>query len=99
MKIKKEIIIEIEQVRVICQRTKRALAWCGECSAESDFVNTSEAAALIDHTLDQIAEFASTGVIHVGVTPAGTFLICLNSLRRIGENFTDVSPLQPIKKP
>ncbi|MEP6924363.1 MAG: hypothetical protein ABI954_07845 [Pyrinomonadaceae bacterium] len=97
MKIKKEIVIEIEHVRVICQRTKRSLTWCRECDAESDFVTTNEAAALIDQTLDQIADLVSTGVIHVGITPARNFLVCLNSLLSIGVNSTDVSPFPQIK--
>lgn len=42
---KKEIVIEIDHVRVICQRTKRSVAWCEECAAETEFVTPAKAAA------------------------------------------------------
>jgi hypothetical protein len=94
MKTKKEIVIEIERVRVICQRTGRSVAWCEECEAEREFATPTEASALIGQTLEQIAELVTTGVLHVGFTHTSKFLVCLDSLFQIGGNSADFNLLQ-----
>ena len=78
----------MEQVRSICQMTKRSFSRCEECDEETGFATAAEAAALTGQRLDQIAELVAKGALHLGLTPPGTFLVCLNSLLlQSGGNF------------
>jgi hypothetical protein len=87
MKTKKELVIEIEQVRVICQRSKYNSSWCDECEAKRELATPAQAAALTGQTLDQIAELVITGALHISFTQTSKVLVCLDSLFRIGGNF------------
>lgn len=94
----KEITIEIEHVRIVCQRTRRYDAWCAGCEKNGEFITPLEAAALSGQTLDRISELISIGVIHDLITPAQTFLVCLDSLLRMGESLPEIKIIQPINK-
>lgn len=78
---KKEIIIEVEQVRVTCRRKNRYSGWCAVCQAEVEFLTVFEAAFILNLSLHAIA-----GVFHEYVMTDGTLLICLNSLLHGGED-------------
>lgn len=97
MGIEKEIVIEIERVRVVCQKSKRRDAWCDGCGDNSEFISPFEAATLTGQSLEQIAELASLEKIHNLMTPAQTFLVCLNSLLRTFESSSDTKIIQLIK--
>lgn len=81
----KEIIIEIERVRVIRHRTSCFETWCHDCAAESQFVTLTEAAILTETGVQKIFQCADVGALHTTTTADGTRLVCLNSL--LGTSF------------
>ncbi len=46
MKRQKEIVIEVERVRVVSRRTHSYQGWCTECRDEVEFITEQEAAAI-----------------------------------------------------
>lgn len=82
----RETIIEIERVRVVCQRTRQIINDCPECRAETDFVTVGEAARIIQTDAQTISRLTETGVLHRLLTTSGDIYICLASIERFGEN-------------
>jgi hypothetical protein len=76
----KEIIIEIERVRVVQKRSPRYKAYCLECREETEFMTMTEAAAISETSIQKIFQCTEVGTLHTTVAPNGTVLVCLNSL-------------------
>ena len=76
----KEMIIEIERVRVVCQRTPQTVSRCRECLTETSFVTVAEAAQIIEADAPTIFRLAETGVLHSLSAANGEIGVCLASL-------------------
>lgn len=90
MKRQKEIVIEIERVRVVSCRTHSYQGWCTECRDEVEFITEPEAAAIADKSVDDIHTSVERVELHAGSLPDGTRLVCLNSLLCGEKGFANV---------
>ena len=82
----KEMIIEIERVRVVCRRTMQIINRCPECRAETDFVTTTEAARIIQTNVQTIFRLTEAGILHWLPATNGEIYVCLASLETFEEN-------------
>lgn len=82
---KKEIIIEVERVRVTCKRTNRYGGWCQICRGQVEFLTALEAAVFLNVQLQTIARNLAAGAFHEHLLPDGTLLVCLNSILHDGQ--------------
>jgi hypothetical protein len=77
---KRGIFLEVERVKQINRFPPVYVTKCAGCSnCEVDLVSFQEAAKIAGTNLEGIIYLASTGVLHLALTP-DAFLICLNSL-------------------
>lgn len=83
---KREIIIEVERVRVIYNRRNRCLKWCAFCRSEVSILTTEEALAISGMNAETLRGFVAEGRIHLYQTreDESAAAICLNSLLNIG---------------
>jgi hypothetical protein len=81
---KREIIIEVERVRVIYNRRNRCLKWCAFCRAEVGILTMEEAMKIAGINPETICGFIAQGRIHLYQTQEDESAICLNSLLNIG---------------
>ncbi|MDQ3799024.1 MAG: hypothetical protein M3384_06205, partial [Acidobacteriota bacterium] len=78
---KREIIIEIERVRVIYNRRSRRLKWCAFCRAEVVILTMEEALGIAGIDAETMSEFIGEGEIHLYRAPEDeSAAVCLNSL-------------------
>ena len=80
MKKAREIVIEIERTRVVACRLRSVSVFCAECSANSEFVEPAEAAALCETTAEKIFALKDIGALHSIIADDGLPLVCLGSL-------------------
>lgn len=80
---KREIIIEVERVRVIYNRRNRCLKWCAFCRSEVDILTLEEAMKIARMDLETIRDFIGQGSLHLYQTREDKPQICLNSLLNI----------------
>ena len=80
------MIIEIERVRVVCQRTMQVINRCRECRAETDFVTTGEAARISQTNVQAIFRLTEAGILHSLPATNGELYVCLASLEAFEEN-------------
>lgn len=62
---KREIVIEVEQVRLVRKRTSSQLRYCVECHRHTDFVSLRRAAELFERDKDEMALFIRTNACHI----------------------------------
>lgn len=84
---KREIIIEVERVRVIYNRRNRCLKWCAFCQTEVSILTLEEALEIAGVNPETLCEFISQGRIHLYQMREDESGICLNSLLNIGSKF------------
>lgn len=83
---KREIIIEVERVRVIYNRRNRCLKWCAFCRSSVEILTLEEATEIAGISRETIHDFIGQGRIHLYQTPEGKSTVCLNSLLNIGNH-------------
>jgi hypothetical protein len=83
---KREIIIEVERVRVIYNRKNRCLKWCAFCRAEVEILTLEEALEIAGSNLEEICHFIAQGRIHLYQMREDKSAVCLNSLLNIGSS-------------
>jgi hypothetical protein len=84
---KREVIIEVERVRVIYNRKNRCLKWCAFCRAEVAILTLEEAREIAGMNPETICGFIGEGRIHLYQTPhEDESGVCLNSLLNIGNS-------------
>jgi hypothetical protein len=74
---KREIVIEIEQIRLIRKRARTQIAFCGKCGKESDFVSLNDAAKLFMTDARLISNFITHNACHFYEERNGDVYICL----------------------
>ena len=83
---KREIIIEVERVRVIYNRKNRCLKWCAFCRSEVEILTLEEAMQIAGINQETIGALIGQGRIHLYQTREDKSAVCLNSLLNIGSN-------------
>ncbi|HEX8734478.1 MAG TPA: hypothetical protein VF721_04095 [Pyrinomonadaceae bacterium] len=83
---KREIIIEVERVRVIYNRKNRYLKWCAFCQSEVSILTLEEALEIAGIKPETLSGFINEGRIHLYQTREDKSAVCLNSLLNIGSN-------------
>jgi len=75
----REIVVEIETVRLIRKRAKTTIAMCPDCGTESDLVSISAAAELFAIGPEKLRSFANANGVHLQPEEQ----ICIPSLLRV----------------
>jgi hypothetical protein len=78
----REVVLEIEHVKVIRKRAKTSLVFCSECSNTADFISVTEAADLFSTTTADLFEFAQSQTCHYRIGNDGNVFLCLTDLLR-----------------
>jgi hypothetical protein len=73
----REIVIEIERVRLIRKRAKTHLRFCMQCGKQSDFISIDEAAALFETDKGSLFNFIRVNSCHFQINNANDAHICL----------------------
>ena len=79
VRMKREIVIEIEQIRRIRKRTASQVRYCIECRCHTDFVSLRRASELFEHNDDELLRFVRNAGCHTQ-THAAEIFICLIAL-------------------
>ena len=82
----KEIIVEIERIRVTCRRTRQIVNQCRECRTETDFVTVTEAARIIGSNMQTIFRLTKAAVLHPFPAANDEIYVCLASVMAFEEN-------------
>lgn len=76
----REIVIEIERVRMIKKRAKTMLEHCAGCGKVSDVVAHSEAALLFETSTRDLFQFIKQHDCHYHLGESGDINLCVTSL-------------------
>ena len=76
----REVVVEIEHVRVVRKRMATHIRYCRGCMRSTDFLLLTKAAELFDVAPIQIFEFAQTNSCHYAVGKEGEIYVCLTDL-------------------
>lgn len=76
----REVVLEIEQVKVIRRRAKTSLRSCRECGGTRDFITLPEAAELFSTTPAALFEFSQSSVCHYRFENGCELFLCLTDL-------------------
>ena len=76
----REIVIEIERVRLVRKRAMTILRRCDKCETESDFVILTEAARLFEVSQSELLQFVTRNNCHFTEDEFIGTQICLTSL-------------------
>jgi hypothetical protein len=75
-----EVMIETHQIWIIKQPGLREPAWCAECARMVRMMTAEEAARLVHQSTRTIYNWVEAHRLHYRETPAGSLLVCLDSL-------------------
>jgi hypothetical protein len=76
----REIVVEVERIKLLRKRARSHLMFCAECDSEADFISVKAAASLFSVCEKEVASFVEAHRCH-GVNFAGTrSYICVGSL-------------------
>ena len=78
----REVVLEIEHVKVVRKRAKTRLALCRECKKTTDFITLERAAELFSITASELFEFTQSSNCHFRVEGGQDISLCLNDLLR-----------------
>ena len=78
----REVVLEIEHIKVVRKRAKTRLAHCGECARMSDFITLQRAAELFSTTASELFEFTQSYGCHFRVENGQDIMLCLTDLLR-----------------
>jgi hypothetical protein len=76
----REVVLEIEHVKIIRKRAKTKLHFCRECNRTTDFISVASAAELFATTTADLFEFSQSHVCHFRVENDQNVLLCLTDL-------------------
>jgi hypothetical protein len=76
----REVVLEIEHVKIIRKRAKTKLHFCRECNKITDFISVASAAGLFSTTTADLFEFTQSHVCHFRVEKDRNVLLCLKDL-------------------
>ena len=76
----REVVLEIEHIKVIRKRAKTSLCFCRECGTTTDFVPVAGAAKLFSTTPSELFEFTQSYGCHFRVENEENILLCLTDL-------------------
>jgi len=76
----REVILEIEQTRLVRKKAKTSVAFCRGCERATDFVQLAKAAELFGTTALEMFDFARSHNCHSQVAKEGEIHICLVDL-------------------
>lgn len=79
----REIVIELEKVKLVRKRAKVSLQNCSGCGRESDFIGLTAAAILFEITEDAIRSFLNTNSVHYFQPSECDKHICVESMLRV----------------
>jgi hypothetical protein len=76
----REVVLEIEHVKIVRKRAKTNLGFCRECNKTTDFITVVRAAKLFSTTPSQLLEFTQSFGCHFRVENCQTIGLCLTNL-------------------
>jgi len=76
----REVVLEIEHIKIIRKRAKTTLRFCRECARTTDFISVAGAAELFSTTPAELFEFTQSYGCHYGVENEEHILLCLTDL-------------------
>ena len=77
---KREVVVEVEQVRIVRKRARTTLYQCRGCGRKTDFVILTRAAELFDVKPAALFEFLQSANCHYLIADVGVLYICLTDL-------------------
>ena len=76
----REVVLEIEHVRIVRKRATTNLGFCGECKKATDFITIERAAKLFSTTPSELFEFTQSAGCHFRVENCQNISVCLTDL-------------------
>ena len=76
----REVVLEIEHIKVVRKRAKTKLARCRECRRTTDFITLERAAELFSTTATELFEFTQSYGCHFRVENGQDITLCLTDL-------------------
>lgn len=76
----RQVVVEIEHVKVIRKRAKTYLRHCRECRQQRDFLPVKRAAELFSIDQSALIEFAGENHCHYSIDENGDIQLCLTDL-------------------
>ena len=76
----RDLVLEIEQVRVVRRRIETSLFFCRECGRSTYFIELVRAAELFGLTNPELYEFVQTNRCHFMVASGGEICVCVTDL-------------------
>jgi hypothetical protein len=76
----REVVLEIEHIRIVRKRAKTRLALCRDCKTTTDFITLPRAADLFSTTASELLEFTRSYSCHFNVENGGDINLCLTDL-------------------
>lgn len=76
----REVIVEIEQIRVVRKRANTSIRWCEACSKMTDFLSLTRAAELFELAPATVYEFINRHSCHFAIGHEGEICICLTDM-------------------
>jgi hypothetical protein len=76
----REVVLEIEQIKIVRKRAKTTLALCSECRKTTDFITLTRAAELFSITPSDLFEFIQSSGCHFRVVNGQDIMLCLTNL-------------------
>jgi hypothetical protein len=76
----REVVLEIEHVKVIRRRARTTLGFCQSCKKTTDFISVARAADLFSTTTSDLFEFTQKNGCHFRVESGEEILLCLTDL-------------------
>jgi hypothetical protein len=75
--IKREVIVEVEKVRILRKRAKTVYMICKECGCKADFVSLDDAALVFETASSDLIAFAAANNCHIQKCIPGGVHLCL----------------------
>ena len=75
MSVEREIVVELEHVRLVRRSARTSLQFCEKCRQESDFVSAADAARIFDLDAEKFGSLIETNGWHL-LSSDGRILIC-----------------------
>ena len=76
----REVVLQIEHIKVIRKRAKTTLAFCRDCNKTTDFISMARAADLFSTTPTELFQFTQSYLCHFHVDGEQNILLCLTDL-------------------
>ena len=76
----REVVLEIEHVRIIRKRARTTLGFCEGCKKTTDFISVTRAAELFSTNTADLFEFTQTNACHFLIECGEEIFLCLPDL-------------------